>query len=87
MPARTTMLPADCRALRVFLKPARTYWERDSWTCTAAEVSNLKGASEGALSWGLCAMWESPLRAGMLRLSSCLEGRSSVQGAHSPNIG
>lgn len=31
-------------------------------------------------------MWEPLLRAGMLRLSSCLEGGSSVQGAHL-NIG
>lgn len=46
------MLPADWRALRVLLEPARAYWERDSWTCTAAGVSNLKGASEGGLCWG-----------------------------------
>ena len=87
VPARTTTLLADWRALRVLLELARAYWEWGSWTCAAAGVSHLKGASDGALCWGLCAMWEPLLRAGMLRLSSCLEGGSSVQGAHSTNIG
>lgn len=81
------MLPADWRALRVLLEPERAYWERDSWTCTAAGVSNLTGASEEPCVGELCAMWEPPLRAGMLGFSSCLEGRSSIQGVHSPNTG